>query len=655
MKTISLLVILSLLIVPLIARENDTEIITVPTGWTSEKAEYIQTWRTLTEQEREAQQVDLQTRFQSVLPRLPEAEYCYEEGKMVGHRVKLEETYQTFQSNPNPVNYSEFYYALNQAEHFVSYIEREQTLPVSNYEEGTQETPILINQNRQYESTRQGTGWDHGYVEATSIDHLTPVMAVVGDTVFAALHTVGGSTDTLCIFRSVDGGENWAAWYEYGDGIAARIPFDLAIDYVNGILYCVYYYNDGSNVDIWMRKFTDFSNSSATSIHQIEGTSDVCSQAKLSVEHEYTDHRVCCMYYNVTTDNVVIARSIDLGETWSTAHTTTWTVGTSWPKPQGCQGATSTYDRFYFVAQKDANSFVIFEATNTTTWTETEYIHGYDVDAVDISASHNSTYLSVVVAFGYEWTASDFNVRLFFRARDAGTFVSQLVDGDGLMTKTPSITCDGEWAPNNTGPDFYHLTYYKDHNADNYYWPFALRCLNDSSELDAMTNYNANNIEVIQSTPIDTITTIWDYGTPEAFYQMDISTVWNAANSQWFPAILWMRWYTGTSDHSPRLSTPDEDYVGVWEESVIQPTKLSLKATTLSSGSIKIEFSLPKKGNISLKAYDVSGRLVSTILDGAYEEGRHSHTWNANLSTGQYFLRFRTDKGSETQSVIVIK
>lgn len=655
MKSVYLLLVFSLLIVPLIAREMDTEVISVPTGWTAEKAEYLQVWRTFTAEQRAEERANLELRMQDVLPRLPEAEYDHEEGVMTGHRVKLEETYRAFLDNQTPVNYSEFAHALNQAEGFSTYIEREASLPVSNYEEGTLGNTMPMRENRQFESTLQGVGWDHGYVEGTSIDHLTPVIASVGDTVFAALHTVGGSTDTLCIFKSIDGGENWSGWYEYGDGIAARIPFDLAIDYVNGILYCVYYYNDGGNVDIWMRKFTDFSNSAATSIHQIEGTSDQCSQAKLSVEHEYTEHRVCCMYYNITADVIVITRSLDLGETWTTVHTTAWNPTAAWPKPKGCQGATSSYDRFYFVAQKDPNSFVIFESTNTTGWTETEYIHGQNVDAVDISASHNTSYNSVVVAFGYEWNATDFNVRVFFRARDGGAFVSQLVDGDALMTKTPVVSVDGEWAPNHTTPEYYHLSYFKDNNSDSYYWPFALRCANDSAALGDMVHNGPAYFEVVQSTPIDTITTTWDYGTPENFYQIDMTTVYNEANAQWFPAIIWMRWYTSTSDHSPRLSTPDEDYVGVWEEQLIKTGNISLTATPLSSGTVKIAFSIPHKGNISLKAYDASGRAVGTILDGAFEEGRHSHTWNAKLATGQYFLRLRTDRGAETRSVIIMK
>ncbi len=100
-----------------------------------------------------------------------------------------------------------------------------------------------------------------------------------------------------------------------------------------------------------------------------------------------------------------------------------------------------------------------------------------------------------------------------------------------------------------------------------------------------------------------------------------------------------------------------ENATGISEEGIESDFQkgLNLKATSLSKNAIQIEFSLPMKGNVSLKAYDVTGRLVGTVLNGVYDKGSHTHTWNANLSTGQYFLRLETEKGASTKSVIILR
>lgn len=103
---------------------------------------------------------------------------------------------------------------------------------------------------------------------------------------------------------------------------------------------------------------------------------------------------------------------------------------------------------------------------------------------------------------------------------------------------------------------------------------------------------------------------------------------------------VWFDYYSGT---------------GV-EEKPQQPTfKIQFNASSLTKGNVRIEFILPKQGNVSLKAYNVTGRVVGTILNGAYAEGQHNHTWNANLSTGQYFLRLETERGTSTKSVIILR
>jgi len=97
------------------------------------------------------------------------------------------------------------------------------------------------------------------------------------------------------------------------------------------------------------------------------------------------------------------------------------------------------------------------------------------------------------------------------------------------------------------------ISYYKDHNADNYYIPMASRCLNDSTLF-----------EMVGDSIIDTLVTASDIGDPQFFYQLDITTLYNTQASQWFPAIAWMRvWTSSPFDHDPHLAIPDPSITGI--------------------------------------------------------------------------------------------
>jgi Secretion system C-terminal sorting domain len=73
--------------------------------------------------------------------------------------------------------------------------------------------------------------------------------------------------------------------------------------------------------------------------------------------------------------------------------------------------------------------------------------------------------------------------------------------------------------------------------------------------------------------------------------------------------------------------------------------------------STKINFSLPSDSKVSLKIYDISGRLVSTLINNEFKTADyHTIGFNAtNLSSGTYFYSIQTDKNSETKRMVLIK
>jgi hypothetical protein len=69
-----------------------------------------------------------------------------------------------------------------------------------------------------------------------------------------------------------------------------------------------------------------------------------------------------------------------------------------------------------------------------------------------------------------------------------------------------------------------------------------------------------------------------------------------------------------------------------------------------------ISFSLADAGNVSLNVYDLSGRLVTTLVDGQMDAGEHVVSWDASsVSSGVYFLRLATADFSATKTMNLLK
>jgi hypothetical protein len=75
-----------------------------------------------------------------------------------------------------------------------------------------------------------------------------------------------------------------------------------------------------------------------------------------------------------------------------------------------------------------------------------------------------------------------------------------------------------------------------------------------------------------------------------------------------------------------------------------------------SSFSPAISYSLPVAGNVSLKLYDISGKLVGTLLSGYRPAGSYSYsllTAHCSLGSGVYLLKFETEGYATTSKLII--
>ena len=72
--------------------------------------------------------------------------------------------------------------------------------------------------------------------------------------------------------------------------------------------------------------------------------------------------------------------------------------------------------------------------------------------------------------------------------------------------------------------------------------------------------------------------------------------------------------------------------------------------------STTIEFTIPNYSYVSIKVYDIRGRLVSTLIDNYYNPGFHQIKWNGkDHSSGVYFVKMISEDFVSTQKLMLIK
>ena len=70
----------------------------------------------------------------------------------------------------------------------------------------------------------------------------------------------------------------------------------------------------------------------------------------------------------------------------------------------------------------------------------------------------------------------------------------------------------------------------------------------------------------------------------------------------------------------------------------------------------RILYDLKKDEQVSLKVYDVTGRLVSVLADEKQKAGRHETQFGGrNLASGVYFLNLYTPTNDRTQKIVMLK
>lgn len=69
-----------------------------------------------------------------------------------------------------------------------------------------------------------------------------------------------------------------------------------------------------------------------------------------------------------------------------------------------------------------------------------------------------------------------------------------------------------------------------------------------------------------------------------------------------------------------------------------------------------IKYDVPEASFVAIKVYDITGKLVETLVNMDLTPGRYEVTWNAgNYASGVYFYRIETSKFTEVKRMLLIK
>jgi hypothetical protein len=93
----------------------------------------------------------------------------------------------------------------------------------------------------------------------------------------------------------------------------------------------------------------------------------------------------------------------------------------------------------------------------------------------------------------------------------------------------------------------------------------------------------------------------------------------------------------------------------VFTEQLDKPYELKVAPNPLSY-STTVSFSLDNAEKVSLKIFDINGRLIKVLADQIYAEGQHAIEWNPeNINAGVYYLQMQTAGFSQTEKLVVTR
>ena len=95
-----------------------------------------------------------------------------------------------------------------------------------------------------------------------------------------------------------------------------------------------------------------------------------------------------------------------------------------------------------------------------------------------------------------------------------------------------------------------------------------------------------------------------------------------------------------------------------WDEAI--PLGNGMLGALIWQKDNRLRFSLDRAAALTLEVYDIQGRCLQRLFEGALPVGTHTATWSGRdseghlLPVGLYFYRLRSDGRAETRKVLLV-
>jgi hypothetical protein len=99
------------------------------------------------------------------------------------------------------------------------------------------------------------------------------------------------------------------------------------------------------------------------------------------------------------------------------------------------------------------------------------------------------------------------------------------------------------------------------------------------------------------------------------------------------------------------------------EEEHMLPARYSMSTNYPNpfNPSTSLKFRVPKKGRVKIAVYDVAGRKIKVLVDGKYDRGEFTTTWDgknesgAPVASGVYFARMESTGYSTVTKMVLLR
>jgi len=106
------------------------------------------------------------------------------------------------------------------------------------------------------------------------------------------------------------------------------------------------------------------------------------------------------------------------------------------------------------------------------------------------------------------------------------------------------------------------------------------------------------------------------------------------------------------------LTNVDGECTSLNNSEIIFPTIYNLSSPYPNpfNPTTTISFSIPQSGVVSLNVYDITGKLVTTLINKQLNIGYHSIDWDGTIHlSGMYLVRMESGEYVETQKLLLVK